>query len=84
VASELISKTAQFVHAPDSCQRLPELALLAVAILSYGAISLSLPPSSGAAAPFRTISRVRQDFARVMMCRIIVPMVCELVFANSD
>ena len=36
-AKQMLGATRAFVHAPQTCQRLPELALLAGALLSYGA-----------------------------------------------
>ncbi len=36
-AKQMLGANRQFVHAPEACQRLPELALLAGAVLSYGA-----------------------------------------------
>lgn len=45
VAKQLIGAARQFVHAPDTCQRLPELALLAGAILSYAAATTPAMPT---------------------------------------
>jgi len=43
-AKQMLGAARAFVHAPETCQRLPELALLAGAILSYGAAtSLAIP-----------------------------------------
>ena len=41
-AKQMLGFERQFVHAPESCQRLPELALLAGSILSY--VAAVLPP----------------------------------------
>ena len=41
-AKQMIGAARQFVHAPESVQRLPELSLLAGAILSY--VAAKLPP----------------------------------------
>ena len=41
-AKQMIGAARQFVHAPESCQRLPELALFAGAILTY--VAAKLPP----------------------------------------
>jgi hypothetical protein len=41
-AKQMLGAARQFVHAPESCQRLPELALLAGAILTY--VAAKLPP----------------------------------------
>jgi len=42
VAKQLLGLQRQFVFAPESCQRLPELALLAANILTY--LAATLPP----------------------------------------
>ena len=52
----MIGAERQFVHAPETCQRLPEMALLAGACLSYAAATLPprsrlSPPASGIVAP---------------------------------
>lgn len=41
-AKQMLGFERQFVHAPESCQRLPELALLAGSILSY--VATTMPP----------------------------------------
>ena len=43
-AKQMLGAARQFVHAPETCQRLPELALLAGAILSYVAATLPAAP----------------------------------------
>ena len=42
----MIGAARQFVHAPETCQRLPELALLAGACLSYAAATSPAVPTS--------------------------------------
>ncbi len=44
-ASEMLGASRQFVHAPETCQRLPELALLAGAVLSYAAATAPAVPT---------------------------------------
>ena len=41
----MVGAARQFVHAPETCQRLPELALLAGSILSYAAATLPATPT---------------------------------------
>jgi hypothetical protein len=45
VAKQLLGAARQFVHAPQTCQRLPALALLAGAILAYGAATAPACPT---------------------------------------
>jgi len=44
-AKQMLGAARAFVHAPKTCQRLPELALLAGAILSYGAATSPAIPT---------------------------------------
>jgi hypothetical protein len=44
-AKQLLGAARQFVSAPETCQRLPELALLAGAILSYAAATAPASPT---------------------------------------
>jgi len=44
-AKQMLGAARQFVHAPETCQRLPELALLAGAILSYVAATTPASPT---------------------------------------
>ena len=44
-AKQLLGAARQFVHAPETCQRLPELALLAGAVLSYAAATAPAVPT---------------------------------------
>src|SRR5205085_83438 len=44
-AKQMVGAARQFVHAPATCQRLPELALLAGAILSYAAATAPAGPT---------------------------------------
>ncbi len=64
-AKQMLGAARAFVHAPETCQRLPELALLAGAILSYSAAS-SLPVPTGFwdRRPQPTPGRLRRALAR--------------------
>lgn len=44
-AKQMLGAARAFVHAPETCQRLPELALLAGAVLSYAAATSSAIPT---------------------------------------
>jgi hypothetical protein len=44
-AKQMLGAARQFVHAPETCQRLPELALLAGAIVNYAAATLPAAPT---------------------------------------
>lgn len=44
-AKQMIGAARQFVHAPETCQRLPELALLAGSVLSHSAATGPATPS---------------------------------------
>jgi hypothetical protein len=44
-AKQMLGAARQFVHAPETCQRLPELALLAGAVLSYAAATAPAIPT---------------------------------------
>jgi len=51
-ARQMVGPRRQFVHADESIQRLPELALLAGSVLSYlAATAPAAPPASGIASP---------------------------------
>lgn len=64
-AKQMIGAARQFVHAPETCQRLPELALLAGAILSYGAATASAVPTGfWDRRPQPTPGRLRRALAR--------------------
>jgi hypothetical protein len=43
-AKQMLGAARQFVHAPETCQRLPELAVLAGAVLSYVAATTPSHP----------------------------------------
>lgn len=65
-AKQMIGAARAFVHAPETCQRLPEIALLAGAILSYGAAtSPALPTGFWDRRPQPTPGRLRRALARV-------------------
>lgn len=60
-AKQMIGAVRQFVHAPESCHRLPELALLAGAILTYVAAKLPpIPTGFWDRAPKSTPGRLRR------------------------
>ena len=65
-AKQMIGAARAFVHAPETCQRLPELALLAGAILSYGAATApAIPTGFWDRRPQPTPGRLRRALARV-------------------
>lgn len=60
-AKQMVGAVRQFVHAPESVQRLPELSLLAGAILSYVAAKLPpIPTGFWDRAPQSTPGRLRR------------------------
>jgi len=64
-AKQMLGAARAFVHAPETCQRLPELALLAGAILSYGAASSpAIPTGFWDRRPHPTAGRLRRALAR--------------------
>jgi len=65
-AKQMLGAARQFVSAPETCQRLPEIALLAGAILSYGAAtSPAIPTGFWDRRPQPTPGRLRRALARV-------------------
>jgi len=65
VAKQMLGAARAFVSAPETCQRLPELALLAGAILSYGAAtSPAIPTGFWDRRPQPTPGRLRRALAR--------------------
>jgi hypothetical protein len=61
VAKQLLGAARQFVHAPQSCQRLPVLALLAGAILAYAAATApAIPTGFWDRRPRPTAGRLRR------------------------
>ena len=65
-AKQLLGAGRQFVHAPETCQRLPEVALLAGAILSYGAATApAIPTGFWDRRPQPTPGRLRRALARL-------------------
>jgi len=63
---QMIGAARQFVSAPETCQRLPELSVLAGAILSYAAAtSPALPTGRWDRRPQRTPGRLRRVLGRV-------------------
>jgi len=66
VSKQLLGAVRQFVFAPESRQRLPELALLAGAILSYvAATAPAVPTGFWDRRPRATAGRLRRALARV-------------------
>jgi hypothetical protein len=64
-AKQLVGAARQFVHAPETCQRLPELALLAGSILSSAAATLPATPTGyWDRQPRPTPGRLRRVLAR--------------------
>ncbi len=64
-AKQMLGASRQFVSAPETCQRLPELALLAGAILSYvAATTPALPTGFWDRRPQPTPGRLRRLLAR--------------------
>jgi hypothetical protein len=62
---QMIGAARQFVHAPETCQRLPELALLAGAFLSYAAATgPAVPTGFWDRHPQPTSGRLRRLLAR--------------------
>jgi len=64
-AKQMLGAARAFVHAPETCQRLPEVALLAGAILSYGAATApAVPTGFWDRRPQPTPGRLRRALAR--------------------
>lgn len=64
-AKQMLGAARAFVHAPETCQRLPALALLAGAILSYTAASSpAIPTGFWDRRPQPTPGRLRRALAR--------------------
>lgn len=64
-AKQMLGAARQFVHAPETCQRLPELALLAGAVLSYAAATApAIPTGFWDRRPLPTPGRLRRLLAR--------------------
>ena len=71
-AKQMIGAERQFVHAPETCQRLPELALLAGACLSYAAATLpAVPTGFWDRRPQPTPGRLRRLLARCPFPRAV-------------
>ncbi len=64
-AKQMLGASRQFVHAPGTCQRLPELALLAGVVLSYvAATTPAVPTGVWDRRPRATPGRLRRLLAR--------------------
>jgi hypothetical protein len=67
VAKQLLGASRQFVSAPETCQRLPELALLAGVILSYAAATQpAVPTGFWDRRPQPTPGRLRRVLAQAV------------------
>jgi hypothetical protein len=65
-AKQMVGAARQFVHAPETCQRLPELALLAGSVLSYAAATApAIPTGFWDRQPHPTPGRLRRCLARL-------------------
>lgn len=65
-AKQMLGAARQFVHTQETCQRFPELALLAGAVLTYAAAtSPAVPTGSWDRQPRRTPGRLRRVLAQV-------------------
>jgi hypothetical protein len=65
VAKQVLGAARQFIHAPETCQRLPEVALLAGVILSYAAATgPAIPTGFWDRRPMPTAGRLRRALAR--------------------
>lgn len=61
VAKQMIGMTRQFVHEPETCQRLPELGIISAAILAYAAATTDpIPTGFWDRAPKPTSGRLRR------------------------
>jgi hypothetical protein len=66
-AKQMLGADHQWVSAPETCQRLPELALLAGAILTYvAATHPALPTGFWDRQPQATVGRVRRQLAHAL------------------
>jgi hypothetical protein len=69
-AKQMLGAARQFVHAPETCQRLPELALLAGSVLSYAAATApAIPTGFWDRCPTATPGRLRRLLARTAFPR---------------
>jgi hypothetical protein len=69
-AKQMLGAARQFVHAPETCQRLPELALLAGVVLTYVAATGQPDPTGfWDRHPQRTPGRLRRVLARAAFPR---------------
>lgn len=71
VTKQLLGVARQFVHAPETVQRLPELALLAGAILTYAAATgPAVPTGNWDRAPHPTAGRLRRVLRRTLFSSV--------------
>jgi hypothetical protein len=79
-AKQMIGAHRQFVHVPETCQRLPELALVAGSVLSYLAAVLPAAPTGfWDRKPEPTAGRLRRVLAKVDFseCPVLNPRIRE-------
>ncbi len=63
----MVGAARQFVHEPETCQRLPELSLLAGSVLSYAAATgVAVPVGFWDRRPQPTPGRLRRVLARCL------------------
>jgi hypothetical protein len=66
-AKQMLGAARQFVHAPETCQRFPELAVIAGAVLTYAAAtSPAVPTGRWDRQPRRTPGRLRRVLAQAV------------------
>lgn len=75
VAKQLLGAARQFVSAPETCQRLPEISLLAGAVLTYAAATQpAVPTGAWDRCPQRTPGRLRRVLATAFWpCSFVLP-----------
>jgi hypothetical protein len=67
-AKQMLGAARQFVHAKETCQRFPELALIAGAVLTYAAAtSPAVPTGAWDRQPRRTPGRLRRLLAQALV-----------------
>lgn len=67
-AKQMLGAARQFVHAEETCQRFPELAVIAGAVLTYAAAtSPAVPTGSWDRQPRRTPGRLRRVLAQAVI-----------------
>lgn len=74
-AKQMLGAARQFVSVPETCQRLPELSLVAGAVLTYAAATHpAVPTGSWDRCPKRTPGRLRRVLAHALWpCSFVLP-----------